>query len=79
MITLLDGQIMLTQADGRGSIYWECVETKGWLGFRNIVSGGFLGHDIEGTLRCSAEQHQGWEYFCARARPEGGFVLLMTH
>jgi hypothetical protein len=79
VITLLDGQIMLTQSGGRGSIHWACVETKGWLGFRNTVSGKMLGHDAKGRLCCSAERHQGWEYFCARMRPRGGCVLLMTH
>ena len=42
VITLQDGKVALTRADGRGSIYWVCVETKGWLGFRNTVSGKFL-------------------------------------
>ncbi|KAL9094796.1 MAG: hypothetical protein Q9163_006539 [Psora crenata] len=79
VIMLLDGQIVLTQPGVRGSTHWACVETKGWLGFRNIVSGKFLGHDAKGRLHCSAERHQGWEYFCVRMRPEGGCVLLMTH
>lgn len=79
VITLLEGQIVLNQPGGRGSIEWECVETKGWLGFRNVVSGKFLGHDKNGRLWCSVERHQGWEYFCARMRPDGGCILLMTH
>ena len=79
VITLLDGQIALTQPGSRGSIYWVCVETNGWLGFRNTVSGKFLGHDAKGRLCCSAERHQRWEYFCFRMRPEGGCILLMTH
>ena len=79
VLTLIDGQITLTEHDSRGSIYWECVETKGWLGFRNTVSGKFLGHDSKGKLSCSADRHQGWENFCFRMRPEGGCVLLMTH
>jgi hypothetical protein len=79
LITLQDGQIILGQPGGRGSIHWQCVETKGWLGFRNTVSGRYLGHDQGGRLRCSAERHQGWENFCVRLRPEGGYVLLMTH
>ena len=79
VITLLDGQVVLAQLGGRGSIHWACVETKGWLGFRNLASGRFLGHDIKGGLCCSAERHRGWEYFCVRMRPEGGYVLLMTH
>ena len=79
VLTLLDGQIVLTQPGSRGSIYWVCVGTEGWLGFRNTVSGKFLGHDKKGKLCCSAERHRRWEYFCARTKPEGGCVLLMTH
>jgi len=79
VITLVDGQIKLAPPGGRGSIHWACVETKGWLGFRNLVSGRYLGHDDKGKLRCSVNRHQGWENFCARLRPEGGYILLMTH
>lgn len=79
VITLLDGQIVLAQLGGRGSVHWACVETKGWLGFRNTVSGRFLGHDARGRLCCVADRQQGWENFCVRVRPEGGYVLLMTH
>src|SRR2546421_11330502 len=45
VLTLLDGQVVLGLLGGRGSIHWECVETSGWLGFRNLVTGKFLGHD----------------------------------
>lgn len=70
---------MLAPPGGRGSIHWACVETKGWLGFQNLASGRFLGHDKKGRLCCSVERHQEWENFCARSRPEGGYILLMTH
>jgi len=79
VITLLDGQIVLAPPGGRGSIHWACVETKGWLGFQNPVSGNFLGHNGTGRLCCSAKQHKGWENFCVRMRPKGGYILLMTH
>lgn len=79
VITLLDGHVTLAHPGGRGSIHWACVEIKGWLGFRNLVSGKYLGHDSNGRLHCGAERHQGWEYFCVRMRPEGGCVLLMKH
>lgn len=79
LLTLLDGQVILASPGGRGSIHWHCVEHKGWLGFRNITSGRFLGHNANGRLICVAERQQGWENFCARMTPEGRFVLLMTH
>jgi hypothetical protein len=79
VITLLDGKVVLASPGGRGSIHWACVDTKGWLGFRSTVAGRYLGHDERGFLSCSAGRMRGWENFCARARPEGGYVLLMTH
>lgn len=79
VIKLLNGQIVLTQPDGYGSIHWACVETKGWLGFQNFASGKFLGHDIHGRLCCSAGRHRGWERFEVRQRREGDYVLLMTN
>ena len=79
VITLHYGQIMLAHPGMLGSIHWECVEIKGWFGFRNAASGKFLGHDDNGRLHCSAVQHQGWERFDIRHLPEGGYALLMTH
>lgn len=79
VITLVDGRIVLTQPGGRGSIHWECMENKGWLGFQNPVSGKFLGHNPHGNLCCSADRHRGWERFHVRQRREGDYVLLMTH
>jgi len=79
VITLLDGQVTLMAPGGRGSIHWTCVESKGWLGFQNCVSGKLLGHNKKGRLICSADHHRGFENFCVRTRPEGGYVLLMTH
>ncbi|KAL8977459.1 MAG: hypothetical protein Q9177_006631 [Variospora cf. flavescens] len=89
VITLLEGQITFTTlpprgrhhgGGGGGSVHWACVESNGWLGFLNIVSGRFLGHDSKGKLCCSATRHRRWEHFCVRKRPQGGgYVLLMRH
>lgn len=80
VITLLDGQIVLAPpTSSRGSTHWRCVETKGWLGFRNPISSKFLGHDARGRLICNADRQQGWENFAIRPKPEGGFVLLLQH
>ncbi|KAL9017672.1 MAG: hypothetical protein Q9185_005006 [Variospora sp. 1 TL-2023] len=92
VITLLEGQITFTAlpprgrhhggggGGGGGSVHWACVESNGWLGFLNIVSGRFLGHDSKGKLCCTAARHRRWEHFCVRKRPQGGgYVLLMRH
>ncbi|KAJ9603419.1 hypothetical protein H2200_012197 [Cladophialophora chaetospira] len=80
VLTVLDGRVSLAPIGGPGSIHWACVETKGWLGFRNVVSGRMLGHDGQkGRLRCSEEKHREWENFAVRLRPQGGYLLQMTH
>lgn len=28
---------------------------------------------------CDGPWHQGWENFCVRITPEGGYLLFMTH
>ena len=78
VLTLLDGKVVLKRPGGPGSIHWACVESKGWLGFRNVVSGKFLGYNTYGELRCAADRHREWEQFCVRAVPDGGYVFLMT-
>lgn len=79
IITLLKEQIVLAPPGSLGSPHWECVETDGWLGFRNIASYGFLGRNDQWLLCCSVKWHREHEKFHIRSRPEGGFVLLMTH
>ncbi|EXJ56302.1 uncharacterized protein A1O5_12569 [Cladophialophora psammophila CBS 110553] len=103
VLTLHDGEITLAPppstsaaqsggGGGGGSVHWACTETKGWLGFRNVASGKFLGYDgshgrdkrhgdrdRHGRLICVVSRHQGWEHFTVRPRPQGGFLLLTTH
>lgn len=79
VITFVDGLIVLAPPGGRGSIRWDCIENKGWLGFRDPVSGRYLGHDKHGKLWCVVDKHDEWERFSARHKPEGGYVLLMKH
>ena len=40
VITVLNGQFILAplSSENRGGIHWHCAETKGWLGFRNLVT-----------------------------------------
>lgn len=78
VITFLGGRIILAPPGSHGSFRWQCVEVKGWLGFRDPVSGKFLGYDKYRKLVCMVEKHDEWERFCVRLRPDGGYVLLMT-
>ena len=78
-VTLVDGALGLTDVESTaGNGRWLCVETSGWLGFRNVASGRYLGHDGQKRMLARATQHKGWEYFCARRHPDGGYLLLMT-
>ena len=43
--TLLKEQVVLSPPGSHGSPHRECVETDGWLGFRNIALYGFLGRN----------------------------------
>lgn len=79
VLTLLEGNIVMSKPGGRGSIHWACVEKGGWLGFRNPVSGKFLGHNREGFLKCNVDLQKDWERFCVRIKPTGGYVLYMTN
>ncbi|KAJ5607133.1 hypothetical protein N7537_003752 [Penicillium hordei] len=92
VITLKDGKLGLAPGDkadsfinyddGRGS-HWRCVENKDrWLGFKNAVSGEFIGHDNNKKnwrFMAKVEAHNEWEFFCVRQHPDGGHELLMKH
>lgn len=76
VITMLDGQVVLAPYDGGASV-WTCVESEGWFGFRNRISNKFLCHGWNGTLKCSAEQHDKWRHFTITPVPKGGYIMQM--
>ncbi|RYP09740.1 hypothetical protein DL765_008349 [Monosporascus sp. GIB2] len=80
-ITLVDGKLRLKDWDYAGDrgTHWVCELKEGWLGFRNPVSGTYIGHDDRGKFRATASHHRQWEYFCATRHPEGGYLLLKRH
>jgi len=78
VLTLLDGNIVLAPPSGRGSILWECVESEGWFGFRNCVSGKFICHGWDARLKCSADQQDGWRHFTITPVPKGGYIMQMS-
>ncbi|KAL3476596.1 hypothetical protein BJX99DRAFT_227672 [Aspergillus californicus] len=70
-----------TPHHGRDS-HWHCVENENlWLGFRNAVSGRYIGRNDDTKGKCrfivEAPRHDEWEWFCAREHPLGGHVLLV--
>ncbi|PSR82027.1 hypothetical protein BD289DRAFT_438234 [Coniella lustricola] len=86
LVTLMAGGITLLSADAQpgGGWFWECVETDGWLGFRNTVSGLYLGHndelpDTSHLLHAIAPHHRAWEHFMVRLAPNGAHYILVRH
>jgi hypothetical protein len=77
VITFLNGKIILDKPGGLGTFRWRCVETLGWMGFKDPASALHLGYDEQSWLRCAMSHHHDWEYICPRMRPDGGFVLMV--
>ncbi|KAL0468215.1 hypothetical protein QR685DRAFT_564402 [Neurospora intermedia] len=65
---------------GQCNWHWHCVETAGWLGFRNAASGTYLGHDMWQNIIARVYKHQGWEFMTVRpALERKGWYLMVTH
>ncbi|PQE31111.1 major facilitator superfamily transporter multidrug resistance protein [Rutstroemia sp. NJR-2017a WRK4] len=79
-ITLKDGNLQLEdKVTGGGGGHLICINRNGWFGFRNSVSGTFIGHDSQGKFRCKVSHHLSHEWFSPRAHPDGGYWLMMLH
>jgi predicted RNA binding protein YcfA (HicA-like mRNA interferase family) len=79
VLTFQEGDIRLGDVGGHYTFRWKCVENKGWFGFRDPASHMFLGHDDHGIIRCQVKHHKGFEEFCLRHVPGGGYNLLVKH
>lgn len=82
VITITEGEVVLQSPDEAqpgGGWYWVCVEKDNWLGFRNHVSGHFLGHNGKSGLHAKVTHHKAHEFFCVRHHPHGGYVLLVNY
>lgn len=77
VLTLLDGDVVLSSPGRRGSIHWTCVENEGWISLRNHVTGKFLCHDWSGRLKCTAQQRNTWSYFTITPLSKGGYIMQM--
>ncbi|KAI1485421.1 hypothetical protein F5X96DRAFT_660119 [Biscogniauxia mediterranea] len=75
VITMGIEGLQLKQIGPMGGWHWMCVEKDGWLGFRNVVSGKYLGRDDRNNFHAIQPHHMGWEYFVAKASPRGGYEL----
>lgn len=78
VLTLLNGNVVLAPMNTRGSIYWACVEIKGWFGFRNCSSNRFINHGWDGRLKCEAQQDGRGIEFTVTPMPQGGYIMQMS-
>lgn len=82
VITLTEGRVILQspgEAQRGGGYYWVCVEKGNWLGFRNPVSGTFLGYDGELGVEAEMAHQKSYESFCVRHHRDGGYLLLVRY
>lgn len=82
VITITEGEVVLqspAEAQPGGGWYWVCVEKGNWLGFRNHVSGNFLGHNGWLGLHAKVKHHDAPGSFCVRHHPLGGYLLLTKY
>lgn len=60
------------------SYHWLCVCTRGWLGFKNVVTDTFLGTNPEDATKLAAhmKNHKDLEFIMPRAHPNGGYQIF---
>jgi hypothetical protein len=76
IITLSDGKLQMEdKVTGRDGIYWICGSINSCFGFRNSVSGAFIGRDGKGKYVCSALSQTSDELFSPSPHPDGGYRL----
>ncbi|PQE26473.1 hypothetical protein CJF30_00001204 [Rutstroemia sp. NJR-2017a BBW] len=80
VLTLSEGHLHLEPSPpAAGGWHWACIERDGWLGFRNCVSGTFMGHDGKGGFHAKVTHHKCNEWFVTRAVPGGGHLIMILH
>ncbi|PTB40530.1 uncharacterized protein TrAFT101_005711 [Trichoderma asperellum] len=80
ILTLCNGELkFLSKPIPGGGAFWHCVKKDGWYGFRNTVSGAYLGHDTKGKITATKPQHESDEYFIMDRHEKGGYILLMRN
>ncbi|VBB80996.1 Putative protein of unknown function [Podospora comata] len=93
-MTLCGGQLKLQELRRMnvttGCWFWECITKEGWLGFRNVASGTYLGQNGKLEVVATAPHCKAWEWFCVRRVPfvdrtggkekeRDGYMLLIKH
>ncbi|PTB44196.1 hypothetical protein M441DRAFT_109085, partial [Trichoderma asperellum CBS 433.97] len=76
LVTVCSGVLKcLPELNSGGGSFWSCVKKDGWYGFRNTVSGAYLGCDREGKM-CAKQPYQSTnEYLTIDWAGNGGYIL----
>lgn len=75
-LTLCNGEVELLSKPGpSGGSFWYCVRNGGWYGFRNTVSGTYLGLNSSMSICARQRQQSPNEYFTAERGVNGGYIL----
>ncbi|KAI1117739.1 hypothetical protein F5Y14DRAFT_447685 [Nemania sp. NC0429] len=80
-LTVKNGALTLqSHTDGIGGWQWHCEQRdSGWMGFRDTVSGRYLGRDNRGGFIVQAQRLDDWESFVIRHRKTGGYNLCVKY
>ncbi|KAI0096717.1 hypothetical protein GGR51DRAFT_494778 [Nemania sp. FL0031] len=80
VVALKRGRLGLEDdSDPEISCRWDCMQTLGWLGFRDTASDSFLGRDGNFAFRASEKLHLPWEWFVVAAQGNEGCHLQSPH
>jgi hypothetical protein len=86
VLVLKEEELVCESSRHDKSCHWRCVQNPntGWLGFRNAISGTYLGCKDTGSLNSDLTEITAEEHFhnhhtllCTQMHPEGGHVLLV--
>ncbi|KAI0966591.1 hypothetical protein F4678DRAFT_449109 [Xylaria arbuscula] len=80
-MTLVEGRVTLVEGTRTGGGWqWICEELpEGYLGFRDVVQGKYLGRDNKGGFYAQVGRQGSWESFVLRPREAGGYNLCVRH
>ncbi|KAL7935982.1 hypothetical protein V8C35DRAFT_296535 [Trichoderma chlorosporum] len=80
ILSLRFGELVLLDSECPAlGCLWLCEKKAGWYGFRNFVSGTYLGHNGKSRIQAAMPHHKSHEYFMAERHEDGGYVLLTRH
>ena len=77
LIVVEEGRPSLKGHLSQVGIHWACVESDGWLGFRNTISGCYLARNHKDELGTDTPTHNDKGYFVVKPDPRGGQEVMV--